>query len=530
LSAAACVLVSVLCLPLISLFSFGAEADAELWRHISRHVLPYALRDTFILTVGVAILVAVVGTALAALTAFCEFPCRRIIQWMAVLPLAFPTYLSAYTHVELLDASGPVQQLLRNIAGPDLRLPEIRSTGGAILIFSLVLFPYVYLPARIAFARQSADFIDTAHTLGCRPFEAFWRINLPLARPAIAGGTALALMETLSDIGAAEYLGVRTLAVTIYTTWLSRGSIGVAGQLALLLLLVTVALLVSERVLRGDASVVADGRPPSRIRPGQAWQAAATVFCALPIVIAFIVPFGFLFYQALRRVLRQALATDLAPAALSTFVLAVITAALVVTTATLLAIWARHASDVVNRVAPGVLSYGYAMPSVVLALCIVFPAGALDNAINGLVRGFAGLNPGLVLTTAGAVLLYGFWVRFMAVGYQLVDAGLKQLNPDLERVSRSLGCHFYAMLGAITLPLIAPSLLGAAALVFVDVIKELPLTLLLRPIGIETLATSLYGHASRGSFEDGAAEALLIALSGLLAVAILPRTALRPRW
>ena len=176
------------------------------------------------------------------------------------------------------------------------------------------------------------------------------------------------------------------------------------------------------------------------------------------------------------------------------------------------------------------LSYGYAMPSVVLALCIVFPAGALDNAINGLVRGLAGLNPGLVLTTAGAVLLYGFWVRFMAVGYQLVDAGLKQLNPDLERVSRSLGCHFYAMLGAITLPLIAPSLLGAAALVFVDVIKELPLTLLLRPIGIETLATSLYGHASRGSFEDGAAEALLIALSGLLAVAILPRTALRPRW
>jgi iron(III) transport system permease protein len=247
----------LLLLPLVSLLSLGSGTNLELWQHMARHVLPIAFRDTVILIFGVASSIAVIGTLLAALTAYCDFPGRRLLQWAAVLPLAFPTYLSAYIFVEILDASGPVQRLAREVFSADFRLPEIRSTGGAIAIFSLVLFPYVYLPARVAFARQSANLVEVARTLGTGRLEAFWRLNLPLARPAIAGGIALALMETLSDIGAAEYLGVRTMAVTIYTTWLSRGSIQVAGQIAIVLLLVVVAVLLLERVLRGRVSTVA---------------------------------------------------------------------------------------------------------------------------------------------------------------------------------------------------------------------------------------------------------------------------------
>ncbi|MFW6076721.1 MAG: ABC transporter permease [Hyphomicrobiales bacterium] len=520
-----------LLLPLVSLISLWSGTDMELWAHMVRHVLPFSIRDTVILTAGVAVAVALIGTLLAALTAFCEFPGRRLFQWAAVLPLAFPTYLSAYIYVELLDASGPLQAWGRAGLSPDFRLPEIRSAGGAIAIFALVLFPYVYLPARVAFARQSADFVEVARTLGTGRFEAFWRINLPLARPAIAGGIALALMETLSDIGAAEYLGVRTLAVTIYTTWLSRGSIAVAGQLAILLLLLVIAILLAERAMRGRGTTVTaprGNRQMARIGLTGLPGALATAGCGLPILLGFVVPLRFLLHQAYSRSLLSTVSTATTQAIASTFSLAAMAAGGVVISATVLALWARQSGKGPQRLAAGAASYGYAVPSVVLALCIVFPAGAIDNALNRLVRDLFAVNPGLLLTMSGGVLVFAYWVRFQAVGFQLVDAGLRQVSTRLELAGRSLGRHYYGTLRAITLPLITPSLLAAAALVFVDVIKELPLTLLLRPIGIDTLATNLYGHASRGAFEDGAAEALLIAVTGLVSVAIILRTALSP--
>lgn len=531
LSLSAWLLLVPLLLPLVSLFSLWSGTDLELWTHMARHVLPFSIRDTAILTVGVAVSVALIGTLLAALTAYCDFPGRRLFQWAAVLPLAFPTYLSAYIYVELLDASGPVQTWARTAFSPDFRLPEIRSAGGAIAIFSLVLFPYVYLPARVAFARQSADFVEVARTLGTGRFEAFWRVNLPLARPAIAGGIALALMETLSDIGATEYLGVRTLAVTIYTTWLSRGSIAVAGQLAILLLLLVIAILLVERGLRGRGSTVAalrGHRHMTRIRLSGIRGALAAAACGLAIGLGFIIPFGFLLNQAVDRALLSALSDDTSQAIMSTFALAAMAAASVVVSATVLALWSRQSGKGLQRLAAGAASYGYAVPSVVLALCIVFPAGVLDNGLNRLIRDVFAVNPGLLLTMSGSILVFSYWVRFQAVGFQLVDAGLKQVSPRLELAARSLGRHYYGTLKAVTMPLVAPSLLAAAALVFVDVIKELPLTLLLRPIGIDTLATNLYGHASRGAFEDGAAEALLIAVTGLVSVAIILRTALSP--
>jgi iron(III) transport system permease protein len=520
-----------LLLPLVSLASLWSGTDLDLWAHMVRHVLPFSIRDTALLTAGVAVAVALIGTLLAALTAFCEFPGRRLFQWAAVLPLAFPTYLSAYIYVELLDASGPLQTWGRAALSPDFRLPEIRSTGGAIAIFALVLFPYVYLPARVAFARQSADFIEVARTLGTGRFEAFRRVNLPLARPAIAGGIALALMETLSDIGAAEYLGVRTLAVTIYTTWLSRGSIAVAGQIAILLLMLVIAILLLERALRGRGSIVTaprGNRQMSRVRLTGLPGAVAAVGCGLPIVLGFVVPFGFLLHQAYRRSLLSTVSADTTQAIASTFSLAAMAAGTVVASATVLALWARQSGKGPQRLAAGAASYGYAVPSVVLALCIVFPAGAIDNALNRLIREVFAVNPGLLLTMSGGVLVFAYWVRFQAVGFQLIDAGLRQVSARLELAGRSLGRHYYGTLKSITLPLVTPSLLAAAALVFVDVIKELPLTLLLRPIGIDTLATNLYGHASRGAFEDGAAEALLIAVTGLVSVAIILRTALSP--
>ena len=531
LSIAAWLLLVPLLLPLVSLASLWSGTDVELWRHIARHVLPFSIRDTAILTAGVAVVVALIGTSLAALTAYCDFPGRRLMQWAAVLPLAFPTYLSAYIYVELLDAAGPLQTWGRAGLGPDFRLPEIRSAGGAVAIFSLVLFPYVYLPARVAFARQSAEFLEVARTLGTGRLEAFLRVNLPLARPAIAGGIALALMETLSDIGAAEYLGVRTLAVTIYTTWLSRGSIAVAGQLAVFLLLMVIAILLTERALRGRGSTVAalrGNRQISRLRLTGIRGALAAAACGLPIVLGFVVPLGFLLHQAVARDLLSDFPDATREAVMSTFALAAMAGASVVGSATVLALWSRQSGTAAQRLAAGAASYGYAVPSVVLALCVVFPAGILDNGLNRISRELFGINPGLLLTLSGAVLVFSYWVRFQAVGFQLVDAGLRQVSPRLELAGRSLGRHYYGTLKAVTLPLIAPSLLAAAALVFVDVVKELPLTLLLRPIGIDTLATNLYGHASRGAFEDGAAEALLIALTGLVSVAVILRTALSP--
>jgi iron(III) transport system permease protein len=531
LSVCAWAFLILLLLPLVSLFSLWSGTDLELWTHIARNVLPYSIRDTAIVTAGVAVSVALIGTLLAALTAYCDFPGRRLLQWAAVLPLAFPTYLGAYIYVELLDAAGPVQRLAREAFAADFRLPEIRSPGGAVAIFSLVLFPYVYLPARVAFARQSANFVEVARTLGAGRLEAFWRVNLPLARPAIAGGIALALMETLSDIGAAEYLGVRTLAVTIYTTWLSRGSIEVAGQLAILLLLLVIAILLIERGLRGRGSTVAGvrgHRQVSRIKLNPTWGAVAAGCCGLPIVLGFIIPFGFLLQHSLNRALLNITSAATSQAIFSTLALAATAAGSVVVSAAVLALWSRQSGTGAQRLAAGVASYGYAVPSVVLALAIVFPAGALDNALNRLIRNLFAVNPGLLLTMTGAVLVFSYWVRFQAVGFQLVDAGLKQVSSRLELASRSLGRHYYGTLKSITLPLISPSLLAAAALVFVDVIKELPLTLLLRPIGIDTLATNLYGHASRGAFEDGAAEAILIAATGLVSVAIILRTAFSP--
>jgi iron(III) transport system permease protein len=529
LSLAAWLLLIPLLLPLVSLFSLWSGTDLELWAHMVRHVLPYSIRDTAILTIGVAVCVALTGSLLAALTAFCDFPGRRLFQWAAVLPLAFPTYLSAYIYVELLDASGPVQTAVRALS-PDARFPEIRSAGGAIAIFSIVLFPYVYLPARVAFARQSADFIEVARTLGTGRFEAFRRINLPLARPAIAGGIALALMETLSDIGAAEYLGVRTLAVTIYTTWLSRGSIAVAGQLAIILLLLVIAILLLERALRGRGTTAAGRaqRQMPRVPLTGIRGALAAAGCGLPILLGFVVPFGFLLHQAVDRSLVSTLSADTTQAIASTFWLAAVAAAGVVVSASVLALWSRQSGRWPQRLAASAASYGYAVPSVVLALCVIFPAGAIDNALNRFIREAFGFNPGLLLTLSGGVLVFAYWVRFQAIGFQLVDAGLRQVSARLELAGRSLGRHYYGTLKSVTLPLVAPSLLAAAALVFVDVIKELPLTLLLRPIGIDTLATNLYGHASRGAFEDGAAEALLIAMTGLVSVAVILRTALSP--
>jgi len=531
LSVLAWLLLVPLLLPLASLFTLWTSTDLELWRHMARYVLPYAVRDTVILTVGVAVSVGLIGTALAALTAFCEFPGRRIFQWAAVLPLAFPTYLSAYIYVEILDASGPLQTWARAALSPDFRLPEIRSASGAILVFSLVLFPYVYLPARVAFARQSAEFVEVARTLGTGRFEAFRRVNLPLARPAIAGGIALALMESLSDIGASEYLGVRTFAVTIYTTWLSRGSIAVAGQLAILLLVLVIAILLVERALRGRASTAAalrGHRRMQRVALTGIRGALAASSCGLAVGLGFVIPFTFLLHQAFGRDLLSNPSGHTGEAIISTLGLAAMAAGSVVLSAAVLALWARQSGAGARRLAAAAASYGYAIPSVVLALCIVFPAGALDNGLNFLIRDLFAVNPGLLLTMSGGILVFSYWVRFQAVGFQLVDAGLRQVSVRLELAGRSLGRHYYGTLRAITLPLIAPSLLAAAALVFVDVIKELPLTLLLRPIGIDTLATNLYGHASRGAFEDGAAEALLIAVTGLVSVAIILRTALSP--
>jgi iron(III) transport system permease protein len=472
------------------------------------YVLPLAVRDTVLLSGGVAVLTAIVGTAIAAVVTFTEFPLRRHLAWMAVLPLALPTYLIAYVFVELHgDMSAPFQALL----------PSPRSMPGAILVFATVLYPYVYLGARMAFLDQSGAMLLVARTLGSTPVRSFFIISLPLALPGVAAGLMLALMETLNDIGASEYLGVRTLAYTIYTTWLNRDDLAGATQLALVLVAAAVSLLAIVRLLRSVRQLQGGARnrqPIARLVLSRPRAAAAIAVCGLPFLAGFAVPVGFLVITALDGSRGHSIRPPSAALAGSLSV-STIAAGTCVVLAVLLAWAARAAPGRLMPFAGHLASYGYALPGTVLALSTFVPAGLIDNAVDGWMREFLGVSTGLILSGSLTLVVYGYVVRFISVSHGAIDAAFSRVSIHLDLAARCLGRSPAAVFVRIPLSLSTASIAAAAVLTFVDCMKELPLTLLLRPLGFETLATVLYDHASRGAFEDGAAEALLLVMFGV---------------
>jgi iron(III) transport system permease protein len=516
--------------PIVALIVIASEGSGDLWPQLAAYVLPSAAANTAILLIGVGLLTSVIGVGTAWLVATADFPGRRFFDWALLLPLAIPTYILAYAYLDILHPLGPIQSALRSLFGITdpraLRLPEIRSMGGVIFLLGFVLYPYVYLATRASFLMQSANALEAARMLGAKQSEVFFRIALPLARPAIVVGVTLALLEALNDIGATEFLGVRTLTIAIYSTWLNRSSLPGAAQISLFMLALVVLLFLLERWARkGQKFVSRDRRaqPPSRAKLAGVKALAAFLACALPLLIGFVAPFAYLADQAIRKALSSGVSSMLLRETANTLFFAGL--ATLVTVCVGLIIGYALRTDRSGFVAPAsrIASIGYAIPGTVLAVGLLWPLAAFDNAVDSVARQWFGIPTGLLISGSGAALVLAYTIRFLAMSINGIEAGYAKISTSVDHASRSLGESALGTLRKIHLPMLRPALGAAAILVFVDCMKELPATLMLRPFGIETLATHIYAEAVRGTYEDGAVAAILIVIAGLLPVFMLAR-------
>lgn len=521
--------VALVCLPISVLLLSWHSVDTQIWNHLWETQMTRLLSNTAILLAGVGVGVTLIGVSLAWLTSLCEFPGRRWLDWALMLPFAIPAYVLAFVFVGLLDFSGPVQTLLREWFGSGLRLPSVRSTGGVIIVFILVFYPYVYLLARTAFLAQGKGFMEAARVLGLSPWQAFWRVALPVARPAIGAGVALALMEALADFGAVSVFNFDTFTTAIYKTWYGFFSLSSATQLASLLLLFVAVLLFSEQRARGAIR-------PSNERPrGKAlyklrgWKAfLASTWCGLVFLCAFVIPILQLlawFWQRGRFDLDErytALITH-------TLYLGLMAAAITVTAALLLAFAKRMTPTKRMHALVGFANLGYALPGSVLAVAIMLAFSYLDeHAVIPLSLSFGGAGKPILLGSLSALLL-AYMIRFMAVAYGPLEGALARIKPSLPEASRSLGISGLSLFRRVYLPLLLPGSLSAALLVFVDVLKEMPATLLMRPFGWDTLAVRIFEMTSEGEWARASLPALTLVLVGLLPVVLLiRRSAYRP--
>ncbi|MDR6754771.1 iron(III) transport system permease protein [Mycoplana sp. BE70] len=522
----------IVLMPIVAIVVIAGSGSGSDWPHLVNNVLPRATLRTLLLLAGVAAATAITGVITAWLTASCEFPLRRLLSVLLVLPLAIPSYLSAYAFGEFLDYTGPVQTTLRAIFGftsrRDYWFPEIRTTGGAVLVLGSVLYPYIYLAARAMFLMQGRAAADVARTLGAGPLAVFAKVQIPMARPAIMVGLTLVAMETLNDIGAVEYLGVQTLTFSIFDTWLNRGSLAGAAQIACVMLLFVVALLFVERAARRrqrftssktTAAVADQVRLP--LRGWKRW--AATVACLLPPLFGFAIPVLVLGSYALKR-LDQFLSLRLLSALWHSVLISFSTACAAVLLAFLLAYATRAARSPLTTVAGRLASFGYGVPGTVLAMGVLIPLARFDNGVAGLTRDWYGFSTGLLLSGSGFAIIYACTVRFLTMAEGTIDAGFHKLSPHLDMAARTLGRTSAQTLRTVLLPMMRPATLTAALLVFIEAMKELSATIMLRPFNFNTLATLVYEDASRAKVEDASVAAIIIVAAGLVPVFLVSRS------
>jgi iron(III) transport system permease protein len=504
------------------------------WTHLAHTVLPEYIQNSLLLMLGVAAGVMIGGITTAWLTTMCRFPGRRIFEWSLLLPLAVPGYVMAYAYTDLLQFAGPVQTWLREFMGWGPReywFPDVRSLGGAIVMLSLVLYPYVYLLARAAFLEQSDSMLEVARISGYGPWGTFVHVALPLARPAIVAGTALALMETLADFGTVAYFGVQTFTTGIYRAWFSLGDPTAAAQLSALLLCFVFLLLWIERTTRRGAEFHESShrkrlRNVYRLRGLRA--AAAVLFCLMPFVLGFFLPAAVLLQMALTSGDAQFGARYVELTA-NTVVLALVTATLAVGLSLLVAYGARSSTSLVVRMANRIAGLGYAVPGAVIAVGVLIPVTRLDHVIGGWIHAITGAAPGLLLTGGIAALVYAYLVRFFAVALQAMEAGLAKITPNMDSAARSLGLGPGATLTRVHAPLLWRSALAAALLVFVEVMKELPATFVMRPFNFDTLAVQAYNLASDERLAEASTAAITIVAVGLLPLIVLTKMMLGKR-
>ena len=524
-------LAALVAMPVVSVLgNLVAGQTSDAWPHLAATVLPEYIANTLWLVAGVGLGVAVVGVATAWLITMHRFPGRRYFEWALVLPMAMPAYVLAYAYTDLLQFVGPVQSFLRAAfewQRDDYWFPPIRSVGGAIAMFVCVLYPYVYLLARAAFLERASGMMEAARTLGHGPWATFLRVSLPLARPAVVAGMSLALMETLADYGTVSYFAVPTFTTGIYRAWFSLGDRIAAAQLAASLLGFVVLLVALERSTRGRArfhNTTGRNRPPHAIQLRGLSAVAAWLVCALPVLAGFVLPALLLLNMAIAATGSEAgvmIDWRFARLVSNSLLLAGVTALMAVLLALLLA----YATRLTRSALPGALnrlvSLGYAVPGSVIAVGVLIPVTRLDHWLASVWQTWSGSNPGLLITGGIAALVYAYLVRLLAVALQTVQASLDKVTPSMDDAARSLGHTQFQTLRRVHVPLLRGSLFTAMLLVFVDVMKELPATLVMRPFNFDTLATQTYTLASDERLAEASLPALAIVAAGLLPLIVL---------
>ena len=523
-------------LPVLAVISHVlSTGTSDTWAHLASTVLPDYLWSTLWLCLGVGLGTASMGVGAAWLVTRYDFPLRGMLEWALVLPLAVPGYVMAYTYTDLLQYVGPVQTALRDTFGwtrADYWFPDVRSLGGAVLMFALVLYPYVYMLARTAFLERAGGMMEVGRSLGLGPWASFWRVSLPLARPAIAAGVSLARMETLADFGAVSYFGVQTFTTGIYRAWFSLGDRVAAAQLATALLGFVILVLAFERISRGRARFHDTTLRRARFQAQRllgARAALAVIVCLIPLVAGFLLPAGILLRMAITEGDAQ-FGARFVELAMNSITVSGLTAFIAVSLALLLGYAARLRSDSwlirgVHRLG----GLGYALPGTVIAVGVLIPVSRIDNWLTNWLIAHFDWQSGLVLTGGIAGLVYACVVRFLTPAVQSVDAGLLKITPSMDNAARSLGLSPADTLRRVHFPLLRGSLLTAGLLVFIDVMKELPATLVMRPFNFDTLATQAYTLASDERLAEASTSALAIVVVGLLPLIVLSREIAKAR-
>ena len=510
--------------PIAAVF-FAATGDSgDLWTHLFETVLPRYVSNTLILMAGVAVFSLLFGVPTAWIVTRYEFPFRRIIEWMLLLPAAVPAYLIAYTYTDFLEYAGPVQGALRYLFGwesaRDYWFPEIRSMGGAMLVMGAVLYPYVYMMARSAFILTPASLYEVGQLY---KRDLFRNVALPLARPAIVAGLALAMMETISDFGTVEYFAVETLTLGIFNVWLGMNSLSAAAQISCIAFIFIIVFIVLEKMARQHRRYNDTSRRTVSLRPekrGGFGGFACLIICATPIAIGFVIPVAVLLNFVLQGH-SLALSSAVISAAFNTLLLSATVAILVICTAAFMVLVFTYQGGRKLRLLVGLASIGYAFPGTILAIGVVTAGGAVDSGIATMLEATFGLSYKGWLTSGIGLIVVACAIRFQAVGYGAMTSGMERLPPNMMNASRVMGRSFGYSLKAIIMPLVKVPVLAGGLLVFIDVTKELPMTLLLRPFNYETLATYVYQFAKDELLEEAALPALIIVVVGVLPVIVM---------
>lgn len=521
--------------PIITVLANIFVPSGEVWSHLAQTVLPNYVINSFWLMIGVGFGVFVLGVGTAWLVTMCRFPGSRYFNWLLILPMAVPAYLMAYTYTDFLAFTGPLQGMLRDVTGwgyGDYWFPNVRSLGGAILMMSFVFFPYVFLLTRAAFLEQSSSLLEASRSLGATPFESFYKVALPLARPSIAAGMALALMETLNDFGTVDYFGIQTFTTGIYRTWFGLGERVAAAQLSAFLLLFILVLILLERWSRNRMNTQQGGTGRYKrlfVYELKGWKAwASTTFCAIPVLIGFLIPVLILTEMMISN-FETAVDARFVQFSLNTILVAVIAGIVALAVALVMAYGARLNPSFLTKASTRIGSMGYAIPGSVIAVGILIPFGWMDNTVDSFLRENFGISSGLILSGTIFALIFAYVVRFLAVAFNTVEASLGKITTSMDEAAQGMGYKYGNILGKVHMPMMKGSLFAAIMLVVVDVIKELPATIIVRPFNFDTLAVQVYRLASDERLAESSGAALAIVLVGLIPVFILSRSIAKTR-